>query len=54
MCLKANADKMYHFGIGEVVAKSTLTKANENRSYLIYQDLAMLLIKASKAIVFRR
>jgi hypothetical protein len=21
LCLKANADKMYHFGIGEVVAK---------------------------------
>ncbi len=35
MCLKANAAKMYHLGIGEVVAKSTLTKANENRSYLI-------------------
>ena len=41
MCLKANAAKMYHLGIGEVVAKSTLTKANENRSYLIYQQLAM-------------
>src|SRR5665647_1832968 len=50
MCLKANADKMYHLGIGEVVAKSTLTKANENRSYLIYQDLAMLLIKEAKEL----
>jgi hypothetical protein len=48
MCLKANARKMYHFGIGEVVAKSTLTKANENRSYLIYQQHAMLLIKEAK------
>jgi hypothetical protein len=50
MCLKANARKMYHFGIGEVVAKSTLTKANENRSYLIYQQHAMLLIKEAKQL----
>lgn len=48
MCLKANAGKMYHMGIGEVVAKSTLTTANENRSYRIYSDLAMLLIKEAK------
>lgn len=52
MCLKANANKMYHFGIGQVVAISTLTKANENRSYLIYQDLAMLLIKEAKQLYF--
>src|SRR5271170_1018292 len=50
MCLKANAGKMYHLGIGEVVVKSTLTKANENRSYRIYQDLAMLLIKEAKQL----
>jgi hypothetical protein len=50
LCLKANAGKMYHLGIGEVVAKSTLTKANENRSYRIYQDLAMLLINEAKQL----
>jgi hypothetical protein len=50
LCLKANADKMYHLGIGEVVAKSTLTKANEHRSYRIYEDLAMLLIKEAKQL----
>ena len=27
MCLKANANKMYHFGIGDVVAISTITRA---------------------------
>lgn len=48
LCLKANSDKAYHLGIGEVVSKSTLSVANENRSYLIYQDLAMLLIKQAK------
>ena len=50
LCLKANAGKMYHLGIGEVVAKSTLTKANENRSYHIYEELAMLLIKEAKQL----
>jgi hypothetical protein len=50
MCLKANAHKLYHVGIGEVVANSTLSKANENRPYQIYQDLAMLLIKEAKEL----
>jgi hypothetical protein len=52
MCLKANASKMYHFGIGEVVSLSTVTRANESRSYQIYEDLAMLLIKEAKQLYF--
>lgn len=50
LCLKANADKSYHLGMGDVVAKSTLSTANENRSYLIYYDLSMLLIKQAKEL----
>jgi hypothetical protein len=50
MCLKANAQKLYHLGIGELIANSTLTRANENRSYLIYEQLAMLLIKEAKQL----
>jgi hypothetical protein len=50
LCLKANAGKMYHLGIGEVVAKSTLTKANENRSYHIYEELSVLLINEAKQL----
>jgi hypothetical protein len=50
LCLKANANKMYHFGIGDVVAVSTITRANENRSCLIYEELAMLLIKEAKQL----
>lgn len=50
ICLKANQDKTYHLGIGTVVSKSTLSTANENRSYLIYFDLAMLLISQAKAL----
>lgn len=53
LCLKANADKMYHLGIGEVVAKSTLSTANENRSYLIYEQLAMMLIKEAKQLYLK-
>jgi hypothetical protein len=50
MCLKANTNKLYHLGIGEIVANSTLTRANENRSYLIYEGLAMLLIQQAKQL----
>ena len=50
LCLKANADKLYHLGIGDIVAKSTLSTANENRSYLIYYDLSMLLIQQAKQL----
>lgn len=39
---------MYHLGIGEVVSLSTITRANESRSYRIYEDLAMSLIKEAK------
>jgi len=50
ICLRANAHKLYHLGIGEVIANSTLTRANENRSYLIYEELAMLFIKRAKQL----
>jgi hypothetical protein len=50
MCLKANADKMYHLGIGEVVAVSSITRANESRLFKIYEDLAMLFIKEAKQL----
>jgi hypothetical protein len=50
LCLSANAAKMYHLGVGEVVSKSTLSKANENRSCRIYEDLARLLIGQAKQL----
>ncbi|MEP6597752.1 MAG: IS4 family transposase, partial [Ginsengibacter sp.] len=50
LCLKANTNEMYHLGIGEMVAVSTITRANENRSFQIYEDLAMLLIKEAKQL----
>src|SRR4051812_20764247 len=50
LCLRANAGKMYHLGIGGIVAHSTITRANESRSFQIYEDLAMLLIKETKSL----
>lgn len=50
MCLKANASKMYHIGIGNVVSLSTITRANETRSSTIYEEVAMLLIKEAKQL----
>lgn len=38
MCLKANAGKMYHLGFSQPVAVSTLTRANESRSFYASKD----------------
>lgn len=50
LCLSANNAKLYHLGIGEAVAKSTLSKANENRNCQIYADLAGWLINEAKRL----
>jgi Domain of unknown function (DUF4372)/Transposase DDE domain len=50
ICLSANAGKLYHAGIGKIISKSTLSKANENRNWKIYADLGMLLIKEAKSL----
>lgn len=50
LCLSANADKLYHLGIGEAVSLSTLSKANENRDWQIFADFAMVLIAEAKQL----
>jgi hypothetical protein len=50
LCLSANTQKLYHIGIGDMIAKSTLSKANENRDWRIYADLTMLLIKEAQKL----
>src|SRR6476646_8521350 len=50
LCLSANKEKLYHLGIGRAVSKSTLSKANENRSWRIYSDFALLLIEQAKKL----
>ena len=44
-CLAGMKTKMYHCGIRTAIARSTLAKANENRSWKIYEDLGQFLIK---------
>lgn len=50
LCLSANAEKLYHLGIGEAVSISTLSKANEKRDWQIYADYAMALIAEAKQL----
>jgi hypothetical protein len=50
LCLQANRAKLYHLGIGRAVSKSTLSTANENRDWRIYQDFALLLIEQAKRL----
>lgn len=50
VCLNANSTKLYHLGIGKTISKSTLSKANENRDWRIYQDFALLLIAHAKQL----
>jgi len=50
LCIGANQKKLYHLGIGCAISKSTLSKANENRDWRIYQDFALLLINRAKAL----
>lgn len=50
LCLTANATKLYHLGVGEVISKSTLSRANEQRNWKIYADLCLLLIQEAKSL----
>jgi hypothetical protein len=50
LCLYANSKKLYHRGIGGAISKSTLSKANENRDWRIYQDFVLLLIAQTKVL----
>ena len=50
ICLSANPNKLYHAGIGKCISKSTLSKANENRDWKIYEDLGMILISEARRL----
>jgi len=50
LCLRTNNLKLYHLGIGQAISKSTLSKANENRDWRIYQDFALILIDHAKKL----
>ena len=50
VCLAAQAGKLYHMGIAEPVARSTLADANETRDWRIYFDFAQRLIIKARAL----
>lgn len=43
-CLAGMQSKLYHCGLKTKIARSTLAKANENRPWKMYADLAQILI----------
>ena len=53
--LKSRQHKLYHIGIRSKISLSTLSYANRNRSWLIYKELAYVLIdKAIKSEMYRK
>jgi hypothetical protein len=48
--LELNATKLYHLGIGKAVDKSTLSRANENRDWRIFQDFGLKLIEEARKL----
>ena len=50
VCLAAQAGKLYHMGIAEPVARSTLADANESRDWHIYFEFAQRLIIKARAL----
>ena len=49
-CLDAHRKNAYHLGIKQVVAVSTLTRANEQRDWRIYADFAQYLIRITRPL----
>jgi len=52
-CLNANKSAVYHMGIKQVVAVSTLTRANEKRDFRIYADFASYLLKITRPLYMK-
>jgi transposase len=49
-CLRSMSHKLYHAGFRATVARNTLAKANENRDWRIYADLAAVLIARARKL----
>lgn len=50
-CLRAHKNKLYHMGIrSTIVARNTLSKANERRNWRIYADFAQALISTARPL----
>jgi hypothetical protein len=49
-CLAAQAQKLYHMGLGQPVGRSTLADANESRDWRIYAEFAQRLINRARKL----
>lgn len=49
-CLRAAGPKLYHAGIKTRVSRTTLAKANEQRDWRIYRDIALILIDQARRL----
>lgn len=49
-CLSAQAGKLYHMGLRDAVARSTLADANESRDWRIWADFAQVLIRKARRL----
>jgi hypothetical protein len=52
ICLKSQKEKLYHLGFSKEVFLPTLAKANENRNWKIYEELAMILVEKARKLHF--
>jgi hypothetical protein len=50
ICLRAIGAKLYHAGMKARVSRTTLAKANEQRDWKIYRDIAMILIDQARIL----
>ena len=50
VCLAAQAGKLYHMGLRQPVARSTLADANETRDWRIYAEFAQRLIAQARLL----
>lgn len=50
ICLNAQREKLYHLGFGAPLVLTTITRANENRDWRIYRDLAHVLIRRARKL----
>jgi hypothetical protein len=49
-CLRALGSKLYHSGMGQPTARSTLADANEKRDWRIFSDFAQVLIQEATSL----
>jgi hypothetical protein len=53
LSLEAHKPKYYHLGFGQTVTRRNLGKANENRSYKIFEEFAYVLIEEARKSCFK-